>query len=32
MAKMLKFMGRIAPNFAVNLMDKTIEKAKKKIK
>jgi uncharacterized oxidoreductase len=32
MAKMLKILGRIAPAFAVNMMDKTIEKAKKKIK
>jgi uncharacterized oxidoreductase len=32
MAKMLKFLGRIAPAFAVNMMDKTIEKAKNKIK
>jgi uncharacterized oxidoreductase len=30
MAKMLKIMGRIAPAFAVNMMDKTIEKAKKR--
>lgn len=30
MAKMLKFLGRIAPAFAVNMMDKTIEKAKRK--
>jgi uncharacterized oxidoreductase len=32
MANMMKIMGRIAPVFAVNMMDKTIEKAKKKIK
>jgi uncharacterized oxidoreductase len=31
MAKMLKIMGRIAPAFAMNMMDKTIEKGKKKI-
>ena len=30
MAKMLKIMGRIGPAFAVNMMDKTIEKAKKR--
>jgi uncharacterized oxidoreductase len=32
MAKMMKIMGRLAPAFALNMMDKTIEKAKKKIK
>jgi len=30
MAKMLKIMGRIAPAFAMKMMDKTIEKAKRK--
>jgi uncharacterized oxidoreductase len=32
MAKIMKIMSRIAPDFAVNMIDKTIEKAKNKIK
>jgi uncharacterized oxidoreductase len=32
MSKMLKLMSRVAPKFAVNLMDKTIEKAKNRSK
>lgn len=32
MASTLKLMGRIAPNFFVNFMDKMVEKAKKKSK
>ncbi|WP_291148002.1 SDR family oxidoreductase [Flavobacterium sp. UBA7680] len=30
LAKILKFMSRLAPNFILNVMDKTIEKAKAK--
>jgi uncharacterized oxidoreductase len=32
MSKMLKLMGRIAPKFALKMMDKTLEKAKNKSK
>lgn len=32
MARMMKFMSRVAPAFAVNMMDKAIEKAKMKTK